>query len=108
MATDRDHVGAALEGVDYPATKDGLLSVAQSNGADEATVKALRAIQNESYANLTEVVGAVPLAHDAEHGQSDADKAQQSRQTTRAGVAEIMTETPGHPIVKELGENRGS
>lgn len=108
MATDRSRLKAALDDVDYPATKEQLLARAESNKADEDTIKALRSVQNVSYGNFGDVAGAIPMAPGAEYGQSDSDKAQQDRQSTKDGLAETMTETPDNPIVEELGENRGS
>ncbi|WP_240437576.1 DUF2795 domain-containing protein [Sciscionella marina] len=90
--------------VDYPADKDELLARARLNEADTETVTALRTVQPVSYANFADVAGAVPMTE----GQSDADKAEQDRQRTQDGLAESHTETPDHPIVEELGENRGS
>lgn len=108
MATDRTRLKEALDGVDFPATKEQLLARAESNNADEGTIKALRTVQDVSYHTFADVAGAVPMAPGAEYGQSDSDKAQQNRQSTKDGLAETMTETPDNPIVEELGENRGS
>ena len=38
-----------LKGVDYPATKDDLVSVAQSNGAPQEIVDALQSAKKDSF-----------------------------------------------------------
>ena len=108
MSTDRAAVQATLSGMSFPASKEELVSYAQNNGADEDTVRALRAMPPADYDNVAEVIRSVPLDKAAEEGQSSSDKAQQARQRTRDRLAEHQTEVPSNPIVEELGENRGS
>ncbi len=112
MATDRHALEESLLEVDFPASKAELVEHARNNGADEATVRALRAMPPFEYTNLAEVQRSVPLDKAEEEGQSDSDKAQQQRkqqrQGTQSGLAEHQTRTPENPIVEELGENRGS
>jgi len=56
-------------------------------GAEEETIRALRAIPQAEYANLNEVVRSVPIDNEREDGPAG---------------------EPVNPIVEELGENRGS
>jgi hypothetical protein len=53
---DADAVKAALVDADYPATKDELVQYAEVAGANEPTVKALRAMPPVDYRNLDEVL----------------------------------------------------
>lgn len=108
MTTDRSTLEATLSAVDFPASKEDLVAYAENNGADEGTVRALRAMPPADYENLTEVERSVPLDKATEEGQSDSDKAQQDRHRPESGLAEHETRTPDNPIVEELGENRGS
>lgn len=107
MTTQRETVKKSLSGVDFPASKEQLVDYAENNGVDEHTVRAVRTIPRAQYDNLGEVVSAVPLDKATEAGQSAADKAQQDRQDV-SGLAEHERQTSSHPIVEELGENRGS
>lgn len=108
MSTDRETLKASLSAMDFPASKEQLVSYAENNGVDESTLRALRAIPLGDYDNVPDVVRAVPMDKGAEEGRSSSDKAQQQRQDTQGGLAEHQTETPANPIVEELGENRGS
>ncbi len=82
-STTRSRLRQCLNDVDYPADKDALLEAATRNGGDEETVRALRAIPPETYANLGEILASVTIADDE-------------------------PPEPVNPIVEELGENRGS
>ena len=53
---DADAVKAALVDADYPATKDELVRCAEAAGANEATIKALRAMPPVDYRNVDEVL----------------------------------------------------
>lgn len=53
-----------LSGVDFPADKDRLVEQARHGGADEETVRALRAVPPESYGGFGQVLVSVPLADD--------------------------------------------
>jgi len=108
MSTDRSTIEATLSGADFPASKEQLVTYAQNNGADEETVRALRALPLADYDNTTEVIRSAMLDKGTEENQSSSDKAQQARHNTKSGLAEHQTETPVNPIVEELGENRGS
>lgn len=85
--TTTDRLREALSSADYPASKDALVAEATRAGADEDTIRALRAIPVEEYANFTEVVRSTPMDRELEDGPSG---------------------EPVNPIVEELGENRGS
>ncbi|WP_033374756.1 DUF2795 domain-containing protein [Actinopolyspora halophila] len=107
--TDRKSLRASLSSVDFPASKEDLVTHAENNGADEETREALRAMPRASdYANMTEVERSVLSDTAADEGQSDADKAEQNTRRTADGLAEHETGTSSNPIVEELGENRGS
>jgi hypothetical protein len=104
MVTDHARLKDALKDVDYPASKQQLVVQAIHNDADADTIKALRSIQPESYANFGEVRAATPMAS----GRSETQQAQQKRHHTKGGVSESAVSTSNTPIVEELGENRGS
>lgn len=104
MPTDRARLKDALTDLDYPANKQQLQAQAAHNNADADTLKALRSIAPESYANFDEVIAATPQVTE----ESEAEKAQQKRHHAKGGVTESEVVTPTNPIVEELGENRGS
>lgn len=104
VATDAKRLRKALAEADFPAGKDDLARYAAQAGADDDTVRALRAIPPVSYANLTEVLQSVSLAPDRE----PADQAAQRRTHTTPGLSEQDKDIPSHPIAEELGENRDS
>ncbi len=54
--TTTDLIREALGSVDYPADKWSLVAEATRAGAEEETIRALRAIPQAEYANLNEVV----------------------------------------------------
>jgi hypothetical protein len=93
--------------VDFPANKDDLLNAAERNGCDRETIRALRAVPPETYANVAQVAASVTIADDRD--VSDRDKAAARRTHTPPGRAESAKDIPAqNPIVDELGENRGS
>ena len=51
-----------LKGVEYPASRQDLVSVAERNGADENVRAALEALPDEQYKNPAEVSGAIGRA----------------------------------------------
>lgn len=108
MSTDRESLKEALSSVDYPASKETLVSHVEAHSAHRDVAQALRAMPPAEYANLDEVVQSVPMDKGAEEGRSSSDKAQQARHNNQSGLAEHQTEVPANPIVEELGENRGS
>ncbi|MFF0487838.1 DUF2795 domain-containing protein [Nocardia sp. NPDC004068] len=104
VTTDATRVRAALTDADFPADKDTLVSCASRAGADQDTVRALRAIPPESYADIGEVLQSVDLSPD----RDPADRAAQRRTHSHPGLAEQEKDIPPNPIAEELGENRGS
>ncbi|MEN3301954.1 DUF2795 domain-containing protein [Pseudonocardia sp.] len=80
-------VTTALADVDFPADKDALLATAERNGADEATIRALRGVPPVEYRSLGEVLSSVEI--------NTPDPAERPA-------------PPVNPIEEELGENRGS
>ncbi|SDJ27167.1 Protein of unknown function [Actinokineospora alba] len=59
MATDRYRLHEALSQADFPADKDYLLRRAEEADADSDTMKELRSIPPDSYANLDEILRSV-------------------------------------------------
>lgn len=57
---DEIRVGKALQGLEYPATREQLLAYARDRQADAETLAALRAVPAGQYANKTQVENAVP------------------------------------------------
>jgi len=53
---DADAVKAALVDADFPATKDDLVHAAETGGADQPTIRALRAMPPVDYRSLDEVL----------------------------------------------------
>lgn len=102
--TDAGRGRQALSEADFPSGKEDLVRRATRSGADQDTVRALNAIPPVSYANVGEVLQSVDLGSQ----RTSAEQAAQRRTHTHPGLAEEEKETPGHPIVDELGENRGS
>ncbi|WP_022871235.1 DUF2795 domain-containing protein [Yaniella halotolerans] len=60
--TTRDDLRAskALQGMDFPATKDNLIEYAESRGADQKSLQALRTLPEKEFGNMDEVIDAVP------------------------------------------------
>ena len=60
--TKRDDIRAAkaLQGADFPATKEQVLDYAQSHGADSKSLEALHALPDQKFNNIDEEVEAVP------------------------------------------------
>ena len=48
-----------LKGLDYPASKDDIVSHAESNGADGETLDALRSMKDGTYEKPTDINHAV-------------------------------------------------
>lgn len=90
-----------LNGVDYPAEKDELLSRARDNNAPDDVLAALRTIPPVSYGSRSEVETSVPVPTQ----QTDADKAEERRHHTHAHLSEAERETSSHPISGERGDN---
>ena len=91
---DVDAIRAALVDVDYPADKQTIVERAAANGADEPTLKALRAMPLADYDNVTEVIRSADLDPAAAEGQTPHDQAQQARAGGRPGIAQHLRLTP--------------
>ncbi len=105
--TTNERLQAALSDADFPTDKEQLVEVARASGADEETVRALRALPVTEYASFAEVTASVPKPDDRGPA-GDADKANARRHHTHTHLAEREKEIPTNPIVDEVGENRGS
>lgn len=53
-------VDKALQGADFPRTRQQVLDYAQGHDADEKTLQALRALPEATYDSVDQVVDAVP------------------------------------------------
>lgn len=107
-STTRDRLKEALIDVDYPAPKEELLETARRNGADEETVRALRAIPPVGYRSFTEVIASVTIL-DEDPELAAGQQAERRRLHTHPGLAEQAKDVPApSPIIEELGDNRGS
>ena len=85
---DVDAIRAALSDVDYPADKQTIVARASANGADEATLKALRALPLADYDNIGEVIRSADLDPAAAEGQSAPDASAQARSGGHPGIAQ--------------------
>jgi Protein of unknown function (DUF2795) len=103
-ATDVERLRRALSDVDFPADKTDLVRSADQAGADDETVRALKAVPPVTYANFQELLQAVPLQQD----RSRSDQAARRRMHTKPGLSQYDKDVPGHPIADEVGENRKS
>ncbi|MCP2260714.1 Protein of unknown function (DUF2795) [Streptoalloteichus tenebrarius] len=73
----RERIQDALNDVDYPLSKEALVEHVERRGADPEVVRAVRACPLGDYANLTEVMGAVPL--DPAPERTAGERAEQAR-----------------------------
>ncbi|WP_197320337.1 DUF2795 domain-containing protein [Saccharomonospora sp. NB11] len=104
MPTTTRRLHAALAEADFPADRAELVRCAERAGADADTLRELKGMPDETYAGLGEVERAVSFVTPADIR----DRVQRRRQHTKPGLSEQATEVEPHPIVEELGENRGS
>lgn len=84
-------VAGALDAVDFPATKEELVSMAEAAPTHEDVLSALRSLPLGEYANLDEVLRSVETA-DAT-GASPAQHAAQARTPARPGLAQHQRTT---------------
>lgn len=63
-STTRSRLHHCLNDVDFPASKRDLVNAADAHGGDDETVRALRAIPPETYANLDQVAASVTIVDD--------------------------------------------
>ena len=59
MASETENVQQYLQGVDYPASKDDLLSTAESNDAPQGFIERLVDLQIKEYSDPGQVVEAL-------------------------------------------------
>jgi hypothetical protein len=104
----RDSVRAALEDLDFPASKQDIVAHVERKGVDEEALRAVRALPLADYASATEVLRSVPFDVAASEGRTAADKAAARRTHKHPGLAEPLKETPRSPVEEELGRNEGS
>lgn len=59
--TDRDDLRAekALQGADFPAGRDALLSYAETRGADPKSMQALQTLPEREFQNMQEVLDCI-------------------------------------------------
>ena len=93
VSTTRDALYSALDGVDFPADKDALVAAAVTRGADEDTVRALRAVPPVEYGGQTEVLRAVRLREEEDDVPAHA-RASARREHTKPGLAERSKDLP--------------
>lgn len=67
--TTRDDLRAhkALQGADFPATKDELLAYAEERGVDAKSLQALRTLPEGRYESMDDVADAVPQEPEGEN-----------------------------------------
>lgn len=96
-----------LNDVDFPANKQDLLDAAHRNGCDEDTIRAMRAIAPETYANSDQVTASVTIADDDDirAGNTAGTRRSHAKPCRTERAEDVGTQSP---IVEELGENRGS
>ncbi len=104
-----DKVRDLLVDVDYPAGKEDLLTAAQRHGADEDSMRALRALPPVDYRNADEVLRSIDVDPEDRSGTTTtSDKGRRRREHDHPGLAEHMKETETSPIEQALGSNEGS
>lgn len=104
--TTPDAVHAALDGVTFPAGKQELAAGAERNGADAATLEAVRAVPAEEYTSAADVLAAIDTA-DETREETEQLRAQRRSEHTRPGLSEATKDVdPVNPIAEELGTNR--
>jgi Protein of unknown function (DUF2795) len=84
-STTRDALFAALKEVDFVADRNTLVAAAMSRGADDDTIRALRAAPPVEYGGMSEVLRAVRLREDED--VPPYARAAARRQHTKPGLA---------------------
>lgn len=85
------HLQQALNDLDFPATKDEIVTHARQRGDREA-VDLLRTLPVATYLNIAELRASVRLDAAADDGQTAALKAEQARSHHSHHIAEHMRE----------------
>lgn len=104
MATTLQRLHAALAEADFPAEKSDLVRWAEHSETDADTLRELNAMPPVVYNSMGEVERSVFF----DAGVSAQEEAARRRTHDKPLLAEEEKEIPSHPIVDELGENRGS
>ncbi|MGW4439785.1 DUF2795 domain-containing protein [Streptomyces sp. NPDC004596] len=96
---------AAIEGVDFPAGRDRLVTAARASGAPEEVVDTLRGIPPGRYADRDEVAGSVRAARGQDRGRPVARRPERARPRHggRPELAQHLREEPRTPIQEEFG-----
>jgi hypothetical protein len=84
----------ARQDVDFPAGKEELVQAAESAGAPEEVVKALRAIPPDEYGNRDEVARSVRVDPVSDLDLSAAQRAEQARDGGRPGQSQHLRDVP--------------
>lgn len=74
--TTRDdmRVRKALQGADFPASKDQLVDYAEFRGVDQKSLQGLRALSEQDYSSMDEVVEAVPQEPEGHNAPGGTDR----------------------------------
>ncbi|MDQ3957003.1 MAG: DUF2795 domain-containing protein [Actinomycetota bacterium] len=89
-----DKVQAALAELDYPADKDEILAVAESNRADEEVMRSLRGLPPVEYRSRAELLRSIDADPAELEGRLPGEKGPQRREHTHSGMAEHMKDVP--------------
>lgn len=57
---DEQRVAKALQGADFPTDRTALVSYAETRGAEQKTLQALRSIPGQQYNSVQDVLDAIP------------------------------------------------
>lgn len=108
-STQPEQVRAALEGLNYPASKDDVVAHAAEREAGGAVLKLLRSLPVAVYENRNDVMAAVPFDQGVVgEGQDTEDRMNERRRHTHSGLAEHEKDAPQSVVEDTLGYNRGS
>ncbi|GEJ98760.1 DUF2795 domain-containing protein [Streptomyces sp. NPDC003388] len=96
---------AAIEGVDFPAGRERLVTAARASGAPEEVVETLRGIPPGRYADREEVAGSVRAERGPDLGRHVVRRPERARPRHggRPDLAQHLREEPRTPIQEEFG-----
>ncbi|BCB90189.1 DUF2795 domain-containing protein [Phytohabitans suffuscus] len=83
-------VRAALDDLDYPASKDQVVAHVERRGGSGAALRLLRGLPLATYLNLDEIRRSVPIDPAADDGQTVDQKARQARSPHDHRIAEHL------------------
>ena len=63
-STSASELRQCLSDVDFPASRQDLIDAAHRNGCSEDTIRAMRAISPETYANADQVTASMTIVHE--------------------------------------------